>query len=273
MTVETRALKRIAEGREAEIFAWEPGTVLRLLRSGGESQAPRLENEARAMRAAREAGVPVPSVHEVVVVEGRAGLVMQRCDGPDLLTELGKRPWTLVRAARITGELQARLHAVVAPPEIPPQREVIARRIEIVDMPPALRTFALRLLEQMPDGDALCHGDFHPGNIIDTADGPVLIDWPDVSRGDPEGDLARSRMLIRMGALPPGSPILIRLFTSIARSVFASRSDAAYRHKRTPDEAAVRRWATVRAADRLASRIDSEREPLLRILEDAAAQA
>src|SRR5437868_2367195 len=99
MAVETRELKRIAEGREAEIFAWEPGKVLRLLRTDGGHA--RLKTEARAMRIARDAGVPVPAVYDVVTVEGRAGLVMERCDGPDLLTKIGRRPWTLVRAGRI----------------------------------------------------------------------------------------------------------------------------------------------------------------------------
>src|SRR4051794_29988965 len=66
MALETRELKRIAEGREAEIFAWEPGKVLRRLRTDGGHA--RLETEARAMRIARDAGVPVPAVYDVVTV-------------------------------------------------------------------------------------------------------------------------------------------------------------------------------------------------------------
>lgn len=39
-----------------------------------------------------------------------------------------------------------------------------------------------RAIERWPDwsspsGSVVCHGDVHPGNVIMTADGPVLIDW------------------------------------------------------------------------------------------------
>ena len=36
----------------------------------------------------------------------------------------------------------------------------------------------------------LCHGDVHPGNVLHTAKGPVLIDWDLLSVGPPEWDHA-----------------------------------------------------------------------------------
>ncbi|HEY2430109.1 MAG TPA: hypothetical protein VGI06_14320, partial [Acidimicrobiales bacterium] len=50
----------IASGRDAEIFAYGPGLVLRRAR-GGRSLAA----EARVMEHARRGGFPVPAVHEV----------------------------------------------------------------------------------------------------------------------------------------------------------------------------------------------------------------
>ena len=47
-------LEKIAEGREAAIFAWQDGSVLRLMRSPDARQA--VEWQAIAMKAAREAG-------------------------------------------------------------------------------------------------------------------------------------------------------------------------------------------------------------------------
>ena len=50
----------------------------------------------------------------------------------------------------------------------------------------------LEAIAEMPDGDRLCHGDFHPLNILgDTAD-PLIIDWPDARRGEPAADVCRS---------------------------------------------------------------------------------
>src|SRR2546421_1390947 len=93
MTVDaSRKLKKIAEGREAEIFAWDEGYVLRLLREAGPLN--RLELEAAAMQAARSAGVAVPAVREITTVLGRPGMIMERVDRIDMLTLIGRKPRT-----------------------------------------------------------------------------------------------------------------------------------------------------------------------------------
>ena len=51
-------LQKIAEGREAEIFAWDDGAVLRLMRNPAGQRA--VESQSEALKAAHEAGVKVP---------------------------------------------------------------------------------------------------------------------------------------------------------------------------------------------------------------------
>ena len=55
-------------------------------------------------------------------------------------------------------------------------------------------------IADMPDGDRLCHGDFHPRNILGDASQPVIIDWPDARRGDPAADVCRSWLLMKLHA-------------------------------------------------------------------------
>jgi thiamine kinase-like enzyme len=52
-------------------------------------------------------------------------------------------------------------------------------------------------LAALPDGDRLCHYDFHPLNILGPLGREVLIDWPNASQGDPAADICRSYVLIR----------------------------------------------------------------------------
>ena len=49
----------------------------------------------------------------------------------------------------------------------------------------------------MPDGDRLCHGDFHPGNILMSSRGPVVIDCADASQGNPHADVARTLLILQ----------------------------------------------------------------------------
>ena len=129
---------RVGEGREAEVFAWDEGTVLRLLRASNDPT--RVEREAAALRAAADGGVDVPRVHGTTTVEGRAGVIMDRVDGPDLIALMGKRPWTVPRVARIVGHAQARMHHVVAPDDLPNLRELVRKKIEAAaELPAELR--------------------------------------------------------------------------------------------------------------------------------------
>ena len=52
----------------------------------------------------------------------------------------------------------------------------------------------------MPDGDRLCHGDFHPMNVLGKASQPIVIDWPNACRGDPAGDVCRSYLILKLHA-------------------------------------------------------------------------
>jgi thiamine kinase-like enzyme len=60
----------------------------------------------------------------------------------------------------------------------------------------------------MPDGDRLCHGDFHPINVLGEVSRPVVIDWPDARRGDPAADVCRSYLLLRLHAADIAEPYL-----------------------------------------------------------------
>ena len=108
-----RDLRKIAEGREAEIYEWEEGTILRLMREGRGQES--VDMQARALNAAHDAGIVVPKPGDTTIVNGRHGLVMERIDGPDLLTLLGRKPWHIWSAGTTTGRLQAEMHEVVAP--------------------------------------------------------------------------------------------------------------------------------------------------------------
>jgi aminoglycoside phosphotransferase (APT) family kinase protein len=262
-------MERLGDGREAEIFAWREGQVLRLLKAPIPGQA---EREAAAMKAARAAGAPVPAVHGVVEEDGRPGIVMDRIDGPDQIAVLGRRPWRLPAMGRMLGDVHARLHETTAPPELPDARDWLRQRIGGSDLIPGeLARFALELLEGLPDGDCLCHADLHPGNVLLGRDGPVVIDWTGVTKGDAMADVAWTRLLLRVARPHPSSPRIVKLAAPIARDVLISRYLRAYGGRQPLDLARADRWEPVLLADRVAKGLEDYEPGLTARLEDYAA--
>jgi aminoglycoside phosphotransferase (APT) family kinase protein len=254
-------MRKIAEGREAELFLLPDGRVLRLMRPDYPHAELIAQLELAALRAAGAAGVPAPEVYERVERDGRHGLVMERLDGRDLLSLVGRRPWLVGSVARRCGRLHAELHAVPAPDELSTTAERVRMRMAASDaVPPALRDEALSELDALPQGDRLCHGDFHPGNVIGEHH---VIDWGNATRGNPVADVARTWVVLEFSPLPPGSSATERGLARVGRGLLLRGYMRSYAREATVDPALFARWVRVRAIERLAQEIEGEREPIL----------
>jgi aminoglycoside phosphotransferase (APT) family kinase protein len=256
-------LERLGEGREAETFGWSEGQILRLMRDP--SHAARLEREELALSAARRAGVPVPAVYGRRTVDGRPGMIMERVDGPDLLTVLGRQPWRLRFVARTLGATHARLHAFELDGGLPTVHDYIDARVDDPLVPDQLRRPARERLVTLRPGENLCHWDFHPANLLQGKNGPVVIDWTFALRGDAAVDVARSRLILEVGAPPPGASLLVRRFDALARRAIAQLYLRAYRRHGPLDLELVARWEPLVALARLTAGIPQERARLMSI--------
>jgi aminoglycoside phosphotransferase (APT) family kinase protein len=252
----------LAAGREADVFVHGDDTVLKLWRDPG--HASRARTEAAALRTLDAAGHLAPRPVDVVTVDGRPGLVLERVDGASLLDRLGSRPLDVFAVGRVMGDVHAAMHDCAAPIELPALRDVLRERITAADsLPERLRAAALGLLDTLPDGDRLCHGDLHPGNILGTLAAPVVIDWADAARGDPVADLARTAVIHRVAVPPRGSPRAVRVLTRVGRRILRDRYLAAYEARRTVDPASFDRWEIVRAAARCWEPVPEEHPALV----------
>jgi uncharacterized protein (TIGR02172 family) len=251
----------IALGFTAEIYAWHDGQVLKLFNPGVSRSS--VEYEAELTRIVHATGLPVPAVGEIIEIDGRFGLEYERVEGISMLQALLNKPWNFAMLARQLAELQADMHTRRVP-EMPSLRENLARKIKSArKLPENVRLAALKALESLPEEDKLCHGDFHPGNILLTSHGPVIIDWMDASRGKPEVDVARSTILIGGGPLPPGTPgaWLIKIIRRWFYSTYLRR----YFQLNPNDRQQLSRWVPLVAAARLEENIQSGEDRLLSI--------
>jgi aminoglycoside phosphotransferase (APT) family kinase protein len=150
--------------------------------------------------------------------------------------------------------------------ELPSQRQHLTNLIQKASpVPPERTAAALTALNQLPDGSRLCHGDYHPDNVLMSPNGPVIIDWAGATSGNPIADVARTSLLLRVGAPPPGgmSHLLIGPARAFAHTTYVRRY--LKRHPASRDELAA--WRLPIAVARLGEGIPEEKRRLLALIE------
>ncbi|MBC7851848.1 MAG: phosphotransferase [Pirellulaceae bacterium] len=246
----------IGTGLTADVHAWKDGQVLKLFHQS--FTEARVTREYEINRAVHAAGLPVPAAYEVIRLEERFGIVLERIEGPSMFANVQSRPWTLFAAARQMAELHAQLHSHPAPPELPSQRAWIESRINsAIVASESEQNRARQLLGELPAGDALCHGDFHPGNILLTARGPIIIDWSTATRGHPLGDVACTSHLFENADLPVSASRTIRLLFMVSRSLLHTTYLRRYLRLRPGMRSQINKWRVLLTATLAARKMDA----------------
>lgn len=254
----------LARGRLAEIFPWGERSVLKLFRPGYPAHAVRAEVEA--CRHAVRAGLAVPRAFCMAEVQERHGFVCERVEGPSMLARLARRPlqsWSLARQL-------ARLHASIhrQPGEgLPTQGGQMEELIAASDVEHSIRDRALLDLRSVSPGSALCHGDFHPDNVLLPEAGAVTIDWTTACMGDPVGDVAMTALILELGRLPEGASLATRAQAALGRRLFRDAYVRHYRQLTGTSVCQLEAWSLPVAVARLARRLPSERRQLSSLIE------
>jgi Ser/Thr protein kinase RdoA (MazF antagonist) len=252
------------------VFAWGDTQVLKLFAVGRDAAA--IEAEARVSQIVHEAGVPTPGTHGVVEVEGRHGIVYDRVNGTSMLGQLSAKPWKLFAFGRVLAELHASVHRCRVD-HLPSKHERLERLIARAELPAAQRNLALARLRALPGGTALCHGDFHPDNVLVNGDSPTIIDWTTACTGNSVGDFARTSLILQLGAPLPSVSLWTRITIRVGRTLFHRSYSKHYRRTRRLSRRDVQPWLLPIAVARLGEDVTVERDQLIELIDRVAKQA
>lgn len=198
----------VARGRTSLVFEFGPDCVVKVPRP--ETPSHWLVEEARLISAIRRVGVNAPKVREIININGKASMVLERIKGRSVWQHIVEDPARTKDWAKLLAQVHIDLLTVPAPTEIPPFLAKTAAKIDLATrLPPADRAAAASMLATLPAGRTLLHGDFHPGNVIIGPDGPVIIDWFDASAGHADADIVRSSIMMRPSSTTHELPHLV----------------------------------------------------------------
>lgn len=254
----------IGQGGTAEVYSWKSDQVLKVFFDW--VPAAWVQREAELAKRVSLSSLPTPKFIEMTGYSNRKAIVYEKIDGASMLHLISAKPWLVKQQARILARLHEQINRESGE-GLPSLRSELSRQIVRVEsLPELLRTFALNVLEELPDGKSLCHYDFHPDQVMVNSKGHLILDWMSAVQGDPHADVAHTANLLTL-ARPPKTSWLIEKAIDIARGAFFQTYKAetlAIRPSLSWD--AVNRWRVPTAAARLSARIAGEEAPILNFL-------
>ncbi len=189
----------IGLGNTASIYELDKGKVLKLFKKG--YSLKNVEEEFNRAKAINDLDFPKPKAYELVLFQDQIGIVYDKVEGESLLD------W-LMRTGDVKGcaVYMADLHKLILKNNIrtvPSYKEFLKANIikGLSDNSKKLEEL-LKILDKLPDDFTLCHGDFHPGNILIDNGRTSVIDFANICHGPYLYDIARTVFLIEYTPLP-----------------------------------------------------------------------
>ena len=206
--------RRLGTGKQAQVFEYSDD-ALKLYPLGGGKAA--VFREAATLALVESLDLPAPRVRSAGLFDGAWGLVMSRAKGETFAAQLTNDPARRDEIVDAMVALHRDIHRHVVRRAAPLSGRLAdnIERAPVLD--PALRRRLLDAVAAMPEGTALCHGDFHPMNIVGPPGSATVIDWLDASSGPPQADVSRSYMLMSL-VVPELAEAYVERYAAAARS-------------------------------------------------------
>jgi hypothetical protein len=227
----------------------------------------RVEEEVSNTLGVRSLGIGAPDIRALIEEGSGYGFVYAKISGTTLLQCVSEG----IESLDYWAERFAFIHRGIHEHELEgmkPVKSVLAESISRANLHEAERDAVLRVLDGLPDGTSLCHGDFHPGNVIATREGFVIIDWANTVVGHCLADVAQTSILLDVW-LPYKVKMLGLRINRRSLDFFHKTYVDSYLILSGEGESTLEAWRVPAAAARLAEGNPWERDGLLGIIRRA----
>ena len=181
---------KIAEGNTAEIFEVEGKKVLKLFKIGYSKSVVQQEYNNHCMVSRRMENVP--KLFEFIEESQRFGFIMEKVQGKSLAS-LMQDDYTVDEVMDIFINLHKNWLMQITNDAVSYTEWMLHLFNE-----KSFNGDLVDKIKRLPSGSILCHGDFHPYNIIITLEkNAIIIDFANICKAPKEYDIARTYFLLK----------------------------------------------------------------------------
>jgi len=136
-------------------------------------------------------GIKTAHVKSLITINGRQGIVFEKLAGITMANLIKTKPWRIIHYAKKFAEVHADIYQCLCP-GLPEQKTALKQFIYLKNLTKDEENELLNKLDEMPDGDYVCHNDFNLDNVILCQDGYYTLDWFCATNGHPAMDIAHT---------------------------------------------------------------------------------
>ncbi len=198
----------VGKGNTADVYDIGDNKVLKLFHPSLNQYA--VVKEWENSKLINSLNLPIVKSYDLITYGDRYGIILDKLQGialidfilqPKKLDHQDGENYTLILAQIHKRLLEQTL------PEATSFKSILRECIQTTHyIKEQSKVKLLEILDSLPEGDQLCHGDFHFGNVIMDGNDYYVIDFMNICKGNKYFDIARTLYLIEMTVLPSDIP-------------------------------------------------------------------
>jgi thiamine kinase-like enzyme len=259
-----RNMTSIGKGGSAEVFMVEDNKVLKLFYEGYGIDAVNYEIEI--MRCINALGINAPMSYGLRSIDNRNGIVYDCVKGSSLLKIMSNDSSNIAEYIKKMAQEQYMIHQKInnnLPSEkIRFENQIIRSKQKLGE------TFndIIDELKSLKSENYVCHGDFHPDNILVNENKYCIIDWMNAYSGTRAGDLARTYLMFISPFISKAVPVKEKDTYLKLKKELGDRYLEEYQKLSNITFDEIQQWMKVIAAVRLCDNLPDEENWLLDII-------
>lgn len=236
-------MEKITERKNKEIFVEDKKVIKLFAESHPKSN---ILNEAlNQARVEEGSNLNVPKLVEVKKIGSRWALISEYIEGKTISQLMKEDPDNFDRYLNLFVDVQLTILSNSVP-MLNRIKEKFTRKLQnATNIEENTKYELLERLNGMKNHTKLCHGDYHPSNVIVRNDGVVyVIDWAHVTQGNASADAARTYLLFSIDNQEQLAEKYLNIFSQ----------------KSGISKSNIQRWIPIVAATQMTKQIEEEQD-------------
>jgi len=255
---------KIGQGRTATVYERD-GRAIKVFNEGFPYSY--IKREYDYGKLAFENRADVPEVFGISKKDGLDYIEYELIDGKTMEEMLIEDSSKAIQYAKIFAKIQSNIHTIKL--ERDDFEEFFIKRIGYIkEFDQEKIDYIIKYAKSLNRHISLCHGDFHPGNIMFSEDKTYIFDWMLGNSSNPLSDVCRTYLMLKTPLAYMSVPKEAREDVKGILSIFLKIYLDEYSKINNTNTSEIFKWLLPMASLRLLEHIPYEKEWLLNIIDE-----